>query len=220
MKISKETINVLTNYATINSNLYIREGNLLSTVSPFGNIFSTVTLEDEFPADFGIYDISDFLKIVNIFEDPDLEFDSKYVSITSNGSAVKYFGAAKEVLHTTDKKIVMPSEEVKFKLPVDKLNMLFKAASALKATNLYVRSEDGKIKILVVDKKSETNNEFQYTVGDTELDFNFNVNIESLKIIPTDYTVSISSKRLIKFASDASDLVYYIACENDSTFGG
>lgn len=218
MKISKETINVLTNYASINTNLLLKEGNKLATIAPMKNILSNTTLKDSFPNDFGIYDISEFLKILNIFDDPDVEFNDTYATIKSNGQSVKYFSADKSVLTVPEKEIKMPTPEITFKLSAEQLAMISKAATALKASDLIIKGGDGVVTIQVTDKKTNTSNEFQFNVGDTDLSFNVNIKIDNLKLIPAAYTVDISSKKLSRFSCDTSDLVYFIACESDSTF--
>ena len=48
MKISKETIDVLKNYASINTNILVREGNVLSTISTGKNIFSRSVVKENF----------------------------------------------------------------------------------------------------------------------------------------------------------------------------
>lgn len=218
MKISKETINVLTNYASINTNLLLKEGNKLATIAPMKNILSNTTLKDSFPNDFGIYDISEFLKILNIFDDPDVEFNDKFATIKSNGQSVKFFSADKSVLVVPEKEIKMPTPDITFQLSAEQLAMISKAATALKASDLIIKSVDSKIVIQVTDKKTDTSNEFEFTVGDTELSFNVNLKIDNLKLIPAPYTVDISSKKLSRFTCDSADLVYHVACESDSKF--
>jgi hypothetical protein len=46
MKISKPTIEILKNFSQINSNILIREGNLLRTISVGMNIFARATVEE------------------------------------------------------------------------------------------------------------------------------------------------------------------------------
>jgi hypothetical protein len=44
-----------------------------------------------------------------------------------------------------------------------------------------------------------------------------NLKVENLKMLPGDYTVSISSKKISRFKGNG-DLVYYVAVEADSSF--
>ena len=48
MKLSENTISVLKNFATINQNLLIREGNTLTTMSAMKNIVAQAEVEETY----------------------------------------------------------------------------------------------------------------------------------------------------------------------------
>ncbi len=54
MKISNDTIEVLKNFAGINTNILIREGSSLSTISTGKNIFAKAEVKETFPKEFAI----------------------------------------------------------------------------------------------------------------------------------------------------------------------
>ena len=68
----------------------------------------------------------------------------------------------------------------------------------------------------VTDKKNDTANAFSQDIGTTEHEFKVQLKVENLKMIPADYTVSISKKKISRFKATASDLTYYVAVEADS----
>jgi hypothetical protein len=80
---------LLKNYAAINSNIVIRSGNIIRTISPTKNIFCEATVSEEFPIDFGIYDLSKFLATISMFKDPTFDFEDTHVVISSKGSKSK-----------------------------------------------------------------------------------------------------------------------------------
>ena len=61
MKLSDKTLSLLKNFSTINQSLLFKQGNRLRTISVMKNILAEVTIEEELPKDFGIYDLSQFL---------------------------------------------------------------------------------------------------------------------------------------------------------------
>ena len=81
MILSKETIAILKNYSTNNQNIVFHPGNKISTISTEGNLVAYAEIKEEFPVKFGIYDLSEFLGLISLFENPDLEFSDKYVII-------------------------------------------------------------------------------------------------------------------------------------------
>ena len=66
MKLSKETITILKNFATINSGIYFKQGSTISTVSPQKNILADAEISENIPKSFGIYDLNNFLSAISI----------------------------------------------------------------------------------------------------------------------------------------------------------
>ena len=61
MKLSDNTISILKNFSGINQSLLFKQGNTLKTISVMKNILAEATIEEDFPKDFGIYDLNQFL---------------------------------------------------------------------------------------------------------------------------------------------------------------
>ena len=218
MKLSKNTVNLLKNYASINSNLLLKTGNKLATISGQKSIIAEATVEDSFPNDFGIYDLNEFLSALSLFTDPDLTFNDKVVTIKEGTSTIKYYASSPEVLTVPSKSINFPDVDVEFDLSGEVLASILKTASVLRASDVSFIGEGGELKLVVGDKKNATANTYGVSLGATSGNFRVNLKIDNLKFIPGDYTVSISSKKISRFASKSSDLVYFVAVEADSTF--
>lgn len=218
MKLSKETLALFKNYAGINSNLLLKAGNKLSTISAQKNVMSDVTVSETFPVEFGVYDLNEFLGAMSIFDDPDLEFGDKVCKITQGSMSIKYFAADASVLTAPTKSITFPAAEINFELSNQMLTMIQRTASVLKASDVAIVGADGVITVVVGDKKNSTGNSFSEPVGTTDKNFKVNLKVENLKMIPGGYSVSVSSKKISRFKSSSSDLVYYVAVEADSTF--
>ena len=61
MELSSQTLQVLNNFASVNSNIVIHTGNVLRTVSESKTILARAEIEEEFPKGFGIYELNEFL---------------------------------------------------------------------------------------------------------------------------------------------------------------
>ena len=61
MEINDDTLEVLQNFATINQNILIRPGQDIRTISEARNILGRATLNVDFPNEFGIYNLNEFL---------------------------------------------------------------------------------------------------------------------------------------------------------------
>jgi ribosomal protein L28 len=217
MKLSKETVALFKNFAGINSNLLLKNGNKLATISGQKNVMADATVTESFP-DFGIYDLNEFLGAMSLFDDPELVFQDKYVSIKQGNMNIKFFAADASVLTAPQKSITFPDAEINFNISTDKLTMIHKTASVLRSPDVSIVGDGSSITIVVGDKKNATGNSFSEAVGATDKKFKVNLKVENLKMLPGDYEVSISSKKISRFKSPTSDLVYYVAVEADSTF--
>lgn len=218
MKLSKETIGIFKNYAGINSNLLLKEGNKIATISAQKNVMSDTVVGETFPSEFGIYDLNEFLGAMSLFEDPELEFNGKYVSIKEGDNSIKYFAAEASVLTAPTKEITFPAHDIEFTLTNNMLGMIQRTASVLRVTDLSIHGDGSTITVQVGDKKNATGNSYRSSVGKTDKTFTVNLKVENLKMLPGDYVVSISSKKISRFKSVTGDLVYYVAVEADSTF--
>ena len=220
MNLSDQTLTILKNFAGINNSILVKEGTKLRTISVAKNILAEAVIDEEFPRDFAIYDLNQFLNGLGLHQDPDLDFGQEsYITIKEGKRRVKYFYADPAVIISPpDKDITLPSEDVKFQLDNTVMEKLLKAAAVYQLPDLSAVGEAGVIKLVVRDKKNDTSNEFAIVVGETDKEFVFNFKVENIRIIPGAYNVVLSSKLLSEFTNENLELKYYIALEPDSTF--
>ena len=224
MELSSFTTQALKNFASINSNLVIRGGNTVMTMSEAKNVLALATVAEDFPREFGVYDLNEFLSVVNLFETSNLKFEDTHliVSDSSGRSKIKYFYSDVDMLTSPTKPISMPAAEVKFTLDQNTLNNLKRAASALGHNEVSITGKGGVITLSIVDTDNATSNTYSIDVaGDhASEDFNFILNIGNLKMIPANYQVEISSKLISQFTSTnlERELKYWVALEKTSTY--
>ena len=222
MKLSESTVNLLKNFSSINQSILFKEGTKLRTISVMKNILVEAKCNEEFPRDFGIYDLNQFLNGLSLNSNAELNFDNQeYVLIKEGRMRSKYFFADPSVIVAPpEKEITLPSEDVEFVLTSQQLEKLKKASSIYQLPDVSVIGEAGVIKLVARDKKNDTSNDFSIVVGETESEFVFNFKEENLKIVPGNYDVVVSSKLLSRFTNQNIDVTYYIGhLEPDSTFG-
>ena len=221
MKLSDNTLTILKNFAGINNSILVKKGNKLRTISVAKNILAEADISpEEFPRDFAIYDLNQFLNGLSLHQDPEMDFsEASYLTIREGRRKVKYFYADPAVIISPpEKEITLPSEDVHFQLDSSSLDKLLKAAAVYQLPDFCVVGNAGVIKLVVRDKKNDTSNEYSIKVGETDKEFIFNFKVENIKIIPGAYDVVVSSKLLSRFTNTSFELKYYIAIEPDSTF--
>ena len=222
MKLSDKTINLLKNFSSINQSILIKEGDSIRTISVMKNILAEAKVPEEFPKDFGIYDLNQFLNAISsLHVNPELDFsNNEYLLIREGKKRNRFFFADPNVIVSPpEKSITLPSEDVCFELDTQVLGTLMKAAAIYQVPDLSVIGEAGVVKLVVHDKKNDTSNTHEEVVGETDEEFCFNFKVENIKILPGTYEVVVSKKLLSRFESKNHELTYYIALEPDSTFG-
>jgi hypothetical protein len=220
MKLSDNTLALLKNFAGINNSILVKQGNRLRTISVAKNILAEADITEDFPRDFAIYDLNQFLNGLSLHQDPDLDFaEDSHITIREGKRRVKYFFADPNVIISPpEKEIQLPSKDVCFQLESVTLEKLLKAAAVYQLPDLSAVGDAGVIRLVVRDKKNDTSNEYSIVVGETDKEFTFNFKVENIKIIPGAYDVVVSQKLLSQFTNPKYNLSYWIALEPDSTF--
>lgn len=222
MKITTEIFEILKNFSLINKSIMIYEGNKIRTISENKNVFAEYVLTgDEFSKDFGIYSISEFLSIISLFEEPEIDFYDNYMKIFSSNSStsVKYIYANENVIITPgrEKTIKFPTPDLKFVLTNDNLSLLKKAAAVLKADELCVQcfsdDESPTAYLKLQNGANSSSNTFDLKIemkNACTKDFQFKISTNHLLFMSNDYTVQCSEKGILKFETLNEKLVYFI----------
>ena len=220
MKLSEATKEILKNFSDINPNLMIKPGKELKTISTMKNILATASVAEEFPQDIAIYDLSEFLGVLSLFNKPSFSFDEKSMTIQDEGTTTKskYFFADASILTVPQKDVKMPEAEVNFTLTETDLTQVKKAAAMLQLPDISITSNKGGILLTALDKKNDTANNYSVKIGKTNETFVFHFKTEHLKMLPGNYDVAISSKLISYFKHKIKPIQYWVALENTSKY--
>jgi hypothetical protein len=222
MKLSEQTIEVLKNFSTVNPNLIFKQGNVVRTMAEAKNVIASATIAEQIPRTFGIYDLTEFLSALSLVEKPELEFKDDSVEISEGSTVIQYYHSPTHLLTSADKQVNMPKAEVTFQLTSDALNKVRRASSVLGHTELQIQGNAGRVSLNVVNLKTPASNKYSVVVDESnecrEM-FSFVFVIGNLKIIPGDYTVSVSSRLISHFKHASLPVEYWVALEKTSSFG-
>lgn len=220
MKLSKETTEILKNFAAINPSLIFQAGSVQKTVSPQKTVLAKANVTESFDKEFAIYDLTQFISTVSMFEDPDLNLGDDSLTIT-NGKAKTTLRYAKTDLIQAPpaKEISLPSTEISFTLDASALQSALRAAGVLGLPEIALIGRKGKAYLAAIDSRNDGSNSFEYEVGQSEANYRMIFKIDNLKILNRDYEVRVSAKGISHFKSKAGDVEYWIATEQSSKYG-
>jgi hypothetical protein len=222
MKISKKTFDILKNFSGIRSSIHVEQGNTIRTVSTAKNIMAEAKVDEDFVKPFAIFDLGKFIATTTLFQNPEYQFNDKFVTIKAKNSSVNYYYADEKLVEKANKSIKMPSLTVEFDLKNDQIAEIQKASSVLQLDNLCIRNTDeGNIEIVTFDRKiglNSSSNVFTMALDDkTDNKFNIFIDIELLKLIPDDYHVEIGGTAVAKFTGKNNPIAYWVALRSEST---
>ena len=222
VSISNDTLSVLRNFSNINPNVVLKPGQEVKTISEAKNILAVADIAEDFPTEMGIYDLNEFLSVVNLVNDPQLSFGDNHVDVVGGNSKVKYFFSDSSILTTPQKDITMPDCEVTISFTDDILSQIRKAASALGHSEMSISATEDGVNIKVFDSKDSSANIYNIQLandaGYKEGQFEFVININNLKLLDGDYEVNISSKLISEWKNTTKPVRYYIALEKNSNY--
>jgi len=224
MKLSNETLSVLKNFGNINQGIYFKQGKTLKTVSSHKNILAEATIKEDVPANFGVYDLNNFLSVVSLHkDDPSFEFDEKHVVIVGNKgrSKIKYrFCEPTMIVTPPEKQFVMPNAEINFTLSAEDFDWILRAASVLSSPHIAIDSDGKKISVVTLDLQNDSAHTDSLEITDGSGDkFRMIFKTENIsKLMPGSYSVSISSKGVSHFKNNNVPLQYYVSTEAGSKF--
>lgn len=224
MKIGANTVSLLQSFAQISSNLLVKPGNKIATRNAVNSIQARAVVEETFPQQFAIYDLNQFLSLVSVSQNPDIDFKENHLVIRSeNGGEIEYFYADESLITAPSENGPTLEDVYTFTLTPADIQTLTKTSSIVSATMLNVSAKNGQVVLSVNDPKNPTSHSYKKVLGSSELSFDVKMAIDSFKVVPDTYTVHIAyavakaGKVLVFFFESTNrDLTYLVAADASS----
>ena len=221
MKLSKETLDLLKNFASINDGIVFRKGKTLRTCDATKQVLAETTINEEIPSEFGIFDLNRFLSAMSLHDgNCTLEIDDKSINVTSDRMTTNYRVCdVTMVKNAPEKSIVMPTSDVQFTLDQKDFEKIQRASSVLATPHISINSDGSKIFVTELDNKNTSThtNRIEIGVNSSGKKYNMLFKTENLKMIPGTYEITISFKGLATFKNTSKSLQYWVATEVGSS---
>ena len=216
MKIDPFTISVLENFASINSTLLIKEGNVLETISESKMIKAKAEVDTTFPKKCAFYDLWKFISMYHHYDDPEITFEDKFLTIHSGTCSTRLLYAEESLVTKMPKKNVLWNNvEATTYLSSLVMKDINKARKVLHFDSVVIQGDGGHIYIKTIDSKKPSGDTHCINLGETDKTFEAVFKAENLILLPDDYEVELSSSFVSKFTS--SRLTYYIALDAETS---
>lgn len=225
LRLSKETIDTLSNFSAISNSIIIPEGNRIRVINESSTCIAYADVQEHFPIEFGVYDISQFLSVQSLVNNGEITFDEEYLTIkNSDRTTLRYQFSDPEYIKAAPPQVDFPYEgSVEFNLSETVRDSIIKATDRLKLNAISFVSDAGSNEIYAaaIDEKDQNKNNFRILIGasDTiaENEFSFNLQPSLIKCIKKgDYDITVSPKGISEFKG--TGVQYFIALSGKSEF--
>lgn len=216
-----ETLEVLKNYSSINKSILIKPGNVITIFNESIGLFSHAKVADTFPVEVPVYELSELLSTLSLFESPNIKFDSDKMVIRGNETKVNYKYSSPDVIIGQLFDIPeAPPFMFKLSLTKEKIHDILRAASVMKLKEIEFTSS--KIKVYNSNQDGEvigheyTINLDNVEIGEDHEDDNqsIKINVQAMKMLPLDYIVEVSDA-CVKFENNERNISYFAALLQD-----
>ena len=215
MKLSKDTLAILKNFASINGNIKVEPGNKLKTISAARNVLAVAEVAETFSKEFCIYDLGGFLNSVTLFDDADLQFGDDSVLITAGNTVTKWRYSPPAIIVAPEKDPKIDTDpNVKFSITADDLAKLNRGASAVNGDTIKITTKGNKVVLEALDDRT-TVNVFKMTLTTKEelKEGEYCLKRQNMNFIVGDYDVAIWDMGISQFTGNENAVQYFVSLE-------
>lgn len=218
MKLSQRTLSILRNFSEIveNKGIVLKPGNFQSAISDNESLVVEVTLDEEIPVEFGIYELKKFISNLKYLgDDCDVTFDENNAYLKFQNFMLTYRGSAVSLIATPRGKVKMNDFDVEMSLPQETLKNAKDLAlmNGLDAIS-FIGTDDG-LYIKIFNRTDKDSGKGQFYLGEnsTGKKFESRFLLSDLRLMQMDYLVRIKFDEIACFMNDERGIRYYIGLE-------
>ena len=206
------------------------EKTILRVKSQNNTMMCKVLINEVFPRDVNIYDIREFISVINIVNEPQLDLSkSNTITIVSkDGKQTLRYREAEEVLITSyvAKDVPISNEDLKFNISSKLFDSVFTAAQTMKLEYLGFVGDGETAKISAFGKnegKESLTNSFDVKIDDTEQTFNmfYKLDVNNLKVLSGEGDLSfvIDGNKKVSKIETQTGKTFWITMDSKSEYG-
>ncbi|UYD57709.1 DNA polymerase processivity component [Aeromonas phage avDM3] len=223
MKLTKETLSVMKNFAAINPSLRLTPGNFIMTKSVNGVAYAEATIADEIDSELNIYDLPNFLSILGqLGEGSDINLSNGEIVIQNGRAKVNLPDAESSVIVVPKQRLRMPPADVEFDLKAEDLAEILKISRAVGADRIAITNRNDHIVIDAFAVEDGDNARTRYSLAvcpyEGTNNFSFVINLENVSVVIADYKINISSKGAAQFQGINTAYVFVLETSSKHDF--
>jgi len=198
--LTESTIDVLKNFARINSQITLKKGTDQRTFHPSRSFIADVVLDSPIPVECVIYNLNQLLGVIDIGKTdkyPDIQFGETSLVVKGGISSITIpYADPVAVTPTPTHKFVMEEQYAKFGFNNHLWTKISKTSAILKASTLEFEITNGKLQLNLIDEKARgmARASFDFStavVSPSAPNGSWVVSFDTLELMTGDYEVEI-----------------------------
>ena len=214
MILSEKTVAFLQNFARLNTSVVLRPGHVQSTWTSDMNVVMRVETAEDFPVEFGIYNVSKFLDCLKTMENPDLDFCAEFVTLKDATMSMRLYGCSPSLINAPpNKELNITNSDVTFNITRSIFKKILTLASINDLTTFSVVGKDKSLSVMAVEKGNNESNEVVARLqewGGDDFEVMFKLVDLNQKVEVDDYLVKIKLGKFAQFISTTKPVVYSV----------
>ena len=236
ISLSPSTLNILRNFAQIDSAISISPGNLITIRN--GNVNSIqarATVEETFPVPFAVHDLNQWLSILTLHRgaEPDIEFGERSMRISYTGDQhtdvgeVEYFYSDPTLIVAPDPAPPTTTSLFSFQLKQRDIATIEKTSAVLSSTLLNVTGDGEGVYMTLRQSVDDTSqHSYRKRVGSSSVAFQMALKMDLFKLLPQTYEVHLAqahtkaNRKVYVFLFESPTINYLMAADVGSVYHG
>lgn len=212
--LSDRTIQLLSNFETICPSIILEPGKKLKTVNDSNTVIAIADIDEDFPCDFPILDLTKLLAIQRLpsFKGGKINFGQDAIVLKGDKSELKFWKSAKDLVQIPQNEI--PLETVCFEASAtpEQMKELTRACSTLGHKTVKLVAKAGLTYLVGTTTELDNSNDYTVHLGETTLaDCEFPIDVSNMKMIEGNYIIRADADmQLVNFQSKDGTINYYV----------
>lgn len=220
MRFSESTLTILKNFSSLNTLMYFKKGNVIRTINGDKTILAEATIDESLPTEFALYDLVNFLAVLSLDDESDLVIDPAQIHIISpdkKTTLVYRCCDLKLAKNPFERNLTLPTQDCVTTLSEKDIQWALKAGSVLQSPQIAVVGDGTALTLQVLDAANDAASSGTRQIGVHDGPaFKALFRAEYWKMIPGDYTLTVSLKGMGHFQHTTKKLQYWMSLESGS----
>ncbi|AVO22950.1 sliding clamp DNA polymerase accessory protein [Erwinia phage vB_EamM-Bue1] len=215
--LTPRTLSILQNFSGVCPSIVLQPGKKLRVVSDSATVIAMADIEEDFPSEFPVLDITKLLAILKLksFKECKLEFTDKKITLNGDKVELAFWASAKELTAPPPEDLILDDVNFQAEVTADTLDEFIRVCNVLSHKTAKLVNKNGKTYLTGTTAELENSNDYVVELGETTLgDCSFPLDVSNLKMMSSGYIIKACEEmQVASFESSDASLKYFVGLQ-------